>query len=177
MIDRDSYLIQEAYDNVKLKELTDFFLKYIPKDKLEMTSSDAGDTQGHHIPLDKAPFTLEDIVNSYQYSDTTYDKEFKEANKELISMGKIVDIKKVMSYETKRFAGNRIYYARVVYPSFDWESFPEGHPAEGAFMKYDFNKPLYLSWIIYHISPKAISGAFSGDYSTYSPFKKVNSKI
>lgn len=150
MQDRDSYLILEAYEDVKAREAIDFLLRLVPQKRLKITDWDLGHNEKvSDIDMDKVPFTFQDIVDSVERERHS---RIVDNPKSLIQYGKMVDVKKRI--------GKKIFFAKVVYPVFHWKHY----------MEYDFERPEGLAWVIFRISKNGIEQSNGGDYGDYSPF-------
>lgn len=155
MGDKDSYLILEAYEDVKAREAMDLLLRLIPKEKLKITDWDLGHNEKvSDVDVDKVPFTFQDITDSVERDRHS---RVVHQTKSLILNGKMTDVKKRI--------GKKIYFAKVVYPEFQYRE-----KEDGSALEYDFSSPESLAWVIFRISEDGIEQHTGGGYENYSPY-------
>ena len=155
MKDRDSHLILEAYEDVKAREVMDLLIRLIPKEKLKITDWDLGHNEKvSDVDMDKVPFTFQDIADSVERN--THSRVVHQT-KSLILNGKMTDVKKRI--------GKKIYFAKVVYPEFQYR---EKEDKSG--VEYDFSRPESLARVIFRISEDGIEQQNGGGYEDYSPY-------
>lgn len=145
------YLLENNDEAIKARQALDYLIRLVPREELKITPRDL-EIELIDVNMDKVPFTFQDIVD---YSEREASR-ISNNPKPLIPYGKMTDVKKA--------AGKKIYFAKVVYPSFNYDFSDENN------FRHDFNSPDFLGWLIFRISKDGIEQFRGGNYGNYSPY-------